>query len=46
MTRDELIQAALAYGRATEDYPFGDDLLTVKVGGACSPGSRSPSRAG
>ena len=33
MTRDELIQAALAYGQATEDYPFGDDLLTVKVGG-------------
>ena len=33
MTRDELIQAALAYDEAAEDYPFGDDLLTVKVGG-------------
>jgi predicted DNA-binding protein (MmcQ/YjbR family) len=33
MTREELIQAALAYDEAAEDYPFGDDLLTVKVGG-------------
>jgi len=33
MTREELIRAALAYDEATEDYPFGDDLLTVKVGG-------------
>lgn len=33
MTRDELIQAALAYDEAVEDYPFGEDLLTVKVGG-------------
>lgn len=33
MTRDELIAAALAFDGAVEDYPFGDDLLTVKVGG-------------
>jgi predicted DNA-binding protein (MmcQ/YjbR family) len=33
MTREELIRAALAYDEAAEDYPFGDDLLTVKVGG-------------
>jgi len=33
MTREELIRAALAYDEATEDYPFGDDLLTVKVRG-------------
>jgi predicted DNA-binding protein (MmcQ/YjbR family) len=33
MTREELIREALASDEATEDYPFGDDLLTVKVGG-------------
>ncbi|MEO8888325.1 MAG: MmcQ/YjbR family DNA-binding protein [Jatrophihabitantaceae bacterium] len=33
MTRDELIARALAFPAAVEDYPFGDDLLTVKVGG-------------
>jgi predicted DNA-binding protein (MmcQ/YjbR family) len=33
MTREDLIRAALAYEAAVEDYPFGDDLLTVKVGG-------------
>lgn len=33
MTLDELITRALACTGATEDYPFGDDLLTVKVGG-------------
>ena len=33
MTRDELIACALALAGAAEDYPFGEDLLTVKVGG-------------
>ena len=33
MTRDELIARALAFAGAAEDYPFGEDLLTVKVGG-------------
>ena len=33
MTREELIACALALAGAAEDYPFGDDLLTVKVGG-------------
>lgn len=33
MTRDEVITHALAFPGAAEDYPFGDDLLTVKVGG-------------
>ena len=33
MTRDELIAGALAFAGAAEDYPFGEDLLTVKVGG-------------
>jgi len=33
VTRDELISGALAFAGAAEDYPFGDDLLTVKVGG-------------
>ena len=33
MTRDELIVRALAFAGAVEDYPFGEDLLTVKVGG-------------
>jgi predicted DNA-binding protein (MmcQ/YjbR family) len=33
VTRDELIASALALPGAQEDYPFGDDLLTVKVGG-------------
>ena len=33
MTRDELITRALTCAGAVEDYPFGDDLLTVKVGG-------------
>jgi predicted DNA-binding protein (MmcQ/YjbR family) len=33
MTRDELIEAALAQAGAVEDYPFGESLLTVKVGG-------------
>lgn len=33
MTRDELIARALALAGAAEDYPFGEDLLTVKVGG-------------
>ncbi len=33
MTRDELITHALALAGAAEDYPFGDDLLTVKVSG-------------
>lgn len=33
MTRDELIEAALAKPGAVEDYPFGESLLTVKVGG-------------
>ena len=33
MTRDELIAEALAFAGAVEDYPFGEDLLTVKVGG-------------
>jgi predicted DNA-binding protein (MmcQ/YjbR family) len=33
MTRDELIEAALAQPGAVEDYPFGESLLTVKVGG-------------
>lgn len=33
MTRDELIASALAFAGAAEDYPFGEDLLTVKVGG-------------
>ncbi len=32
MIRDELIAAALGLPGAVEDYPFGDDLLTVKVG--------------
>ncbi len=32
VTRDELIARALAFPAAVEDYPFGDDLLTVKVG--------------
>jgi predicted DNA-binding protein (MmcQ/YjbR family) len=33
VTRDELITRALAFPGAAEDYPFGEDLLTVKVGG-------------
>jgi predicted DNA-binding protein (MmcQ/YjbR family) len=33
VTRDELIARAFAFAAAVEDYPFGDDLLTVKVGG-------------
>ena len=33
MTRDELIAQALAFAGAVEDYPFGEDLLTVKVAG-------------
>ena len=33
MTCDELIARALAFAGAVEDYPFGEDLLTVKVGG-------------
>jgi predicted DNA-binding protein (MmcQ/YjbR family) len=33
VTRDELIARALAFAGAVEDYPFGEDLLTVKVGG-------------
>jgi predicted DNA-binding protein (MmcQ/YjbR family) len=33
VTCDELIARALAFADATEDYPFGEDLLTVKVGG-------------
>jgi predicted DNA-binding protein (MmcQ/YjbR family) len=33
MTRDELIARALRFTGAAEDYPFGDDLLTVKIGG-------------
>jgi predicted DNA-binding protein (MmcQ/YjbR family) len=33
VTRDELIAQALAFPSAVEDYPFGDDLLTTKVGG-------------
>lgn len=33
MTREELIARALAFPGAAEDYPFGDDLLTAKVGG-------------
>lgn len=33
VTRDELIGRALAFAGATEDYPFGEGLLTVKVGG-------------
>ena len=33
MTRDELIAGALAFAGAVEDYPFGENLLTVKVGG-------------
>jgi predicted DNA-binding protein (MmcQ/YjbR family) len=33
VTRDELIACALAFAGAVEDYPFGEDLLTVKVGG-------------
>jgi predicted DNA-binding protein (MmcQ/YjbR family) len=33
VTRDELIAHALGFAGAAEDYPFGDDLLTVKVGG-------------
>jgi predicted DNA-binding protein (MmcQ/YjbR family) len=33
MTRDELIEAALSHAEAVEAYPFGESLLTVKVGG-------------
>ena len=33
MTRDELIARALAFAGAVEDYPLGEGLLTVKVGG-------------
>ncbi len=33
MTRDELIVHAMGCPGAVEDYPFGDELLTVKVGG-------------
>lgn len=33
MTRDQLIAQALAFPGAAEDYPFGDELLTIKVGG-------------
>ena len=33
MTRDELIAQALAFAGAVEDYPFGEDLLAIKVGG-------------
>ena len=33
MTRDELIAHAMTWPGAAEDYPFGEDLLTVKVGG-------------
>jgi len=33
VTRDALIARALAFAGAVEDYPFGEDLLTVKVGG-------------
>ncbi len=33
MTRDELIMHAMGCPGAVEDYPFGDELLTVKVGG-------------
>ena len=33
MTRDELIAQALAFPGAAEAYPFGEDLLIVKVGG-------------
>jgi predicted DNA-binding protein (MmcQ/YjbR family) len=37
MTHDELIAQAPALAGATEDYPFGDDLLTAKVGGKVFP---------
>jgi len=33
VTRDELIARALAFAGAVEDYPFGEGLLTIKVGG-------------
>lgn len=33
MTRDKLIAQALAFPGAVDDYPFGEDLLIVKVGG-------------
>jgi predicted DNA-binding protein (MmcQ/YjbR family) len=33
VTRDRLIAQALAFPGAVEDYPFGEDLLTAKVGG-------------
>jgi predicted DNA-binding protein (MmcQ/YjbR family) len=33
MSRDELIALALGLPGAVEDYPFGEDLLTAKVGG-------------
>jgi hypothetical protein len=46
MTRDEQITQALAFTGAAENYPFGDDLLTVKSAGRYSRGSRSPTPAG
>ena len=33
MTRGELIARALAFAGAVGDYPFGEGLLTIKVGG-------------
>jgi predicted DNA-binding protein (MmcQ/YjbR family) len=33
VTCDELIARALAFAGAVGDYPFGEDLLTVKFGG-------------
>jgi predicted DNA-binding protein (MmcQ/YjbR family) len=33
MTRDEVLVACLAYPGAVEDYPFGDEVAVIRVGG-------------
>ncbi|GAB3749230.1 MmcQ/YjbR family DNA-binding protein [Microlunatus parietis] len=33
MTRDEVLELCLSLPGAVEDYPFGDDLAVIKVGG-------------
>jgi predicted DNA-binding protein (MmcQ/YjbR family) len=33
MTRDEVLVACLAHPGAVEDYPFGDEVAVIRVGG-------------
>lgn len=33
MTRDEVLELCLGLPGAVEDYPFGDDVAVIKVGG-------------